>query len=376
MMRMIRRTLSLVLVGMWVVAGLAQPVAPVDSPAIMVDGSSTVGPLTEAVAADFLAQAPRARISVGVGGTSGGFRRLLAGETDINNASRPIRPAEMTTARDRGIEYIELMVGMDSVTVAVSRESRIFRNGAPVMTLGELNLLWSRESEGLITRWNQISPRFADAPIVLSGPSSASGTFDVFTTVVSGRAGDSRADYFGTEEDQLLAEQTGADPYALTYFGFAYLVHNRGRVQAVALDPRPEVIDTPPAILAEINARRAAAGKAPIVAVGGTPQGIVPTEDTIADFSYPLSRMLFFYINAASSQRPLVQAFVNFYLSEEVIGDPEFMLDVGYHSISFELREAARAIWTNRITGTAFGGTIVGFTPAEIVQMYRRHAGL
>ncbi len=369
------RNSAWLLVGLWVVAGLAQPTAPVDSQAILIDGSSTVGPVTEAVAKDFLALAPGARISVGVSGTSGGFRRFLAGETDINDASRPIRPAEIATAKDRGIEYIELMIGLDGVAVVVSRTSKIFLDGVPVMTLGELNLLWSRESEGLITRWSQISPRFADEPIVLSGAASTSGTFDVFTAVVCGKEGDSRTDYFGTEEDQLLAEQTGANPYALTYFGFAFLDHNRDRVQAIAIDPRPEVIDTPPAILEAINARRAAAGKKPLVAVGGKPQGILPSVDSIADFSYPLSRPLFFYVNKASANRPLVQRFVSFYLSEEVIGDHEFMLDVGYLPVSLELREAARQIWTNRITGTAFGGTITGFTPADIARLYRKHAG-
>lgn len=252
------------------VAGVGQPTAPRDSLAILIDGSSTVGPITEAVAKEFLALAPRARISVGISGTSGGFRRFLAGETDINDASRPIRPAEIATARERGIEYLELMIGLDGVVVAVSRNTQIFKDGVPVMTLGELNLLWSKESEGLITRWSQISPRFADAPIVLSGAASTSGTFDVFTAVVAGKEGDSRTDYFGTEEDQLLAEQTGANPFALTYFGFAYLDHNRDRVQAVAIDPRPEVIDTPKEILDQINARRAAAGKKPLVAAGGT----------------------------------------------------------------------------------------------------------
>lgn len=358
------------------VAGVGQPTAPRDSLAILIDGSSTVGPITEAVAKEFLALAPRARISVGISGTSGGFRRFLAGETDINDASRPIRPAEIATARERGIEYLELMIGLDGVVVAVSRNTQIFKDGVPVMTLGELNLLWSKESEGLITRWSQISPRFADAPIVLSGAASTSGTFDVFTAVVAGKEGDSRTDYFGTEEDQLLAEQTGANPFALTYFGFAYLDHNRDRVQAVAIDPRPEVIDTPKEILDQINARRAAAGKKPLVAAGGTPQGVLPTVDTIADFTYPISRPLFLYVNVKSAERPLVDQFVRFYLSEEVIGDPEFMLDVGYLPVGVELREAARRIWTNRIPGTAFGGTITGFTPEEIAQLYRKHAGL
>lgn len=255
------------------------------------------------------------------------------------------------------------MIGLDGVVVAVSRNTQIFKDGVPVMTLGELNLLWSKESEGLITRWSQISPRFADAPIVLSGAASTSGTFDVFTAVVAGKEGDSRTDYFGTEEDQLLAEQTGANPFALTYFGFAYLDHNRDRVQAVAIDPRPEVIDTPKEILDQINARRAAAGKKPLVAAGGTPQGVLPTVDTIADFTYPISRPLFLYVNVKSAERPLVDQFVRFYLSEEVIGDPEFMLDVGYLPVGVELREAARRIWTNRSPGRRSGGRSPGSPP-------------
>lgn len=361
-----------------VVAGwaVAQPTAPLDSPAILIDGSSTVAPITEAVAKEFVALYPRARISVGVSGTSGGFRRFLAGETDINDASRPIKASEMARAAEVGIAYIELLIGLDGVVVAVSRETQIFRGAPPVLTLGELELLWSRESEGFITRWSQISPRFADAPIVLSGAASTSGTFDVFTAVVNGKEGDSRADYFGTEEDQLLAEQTGADPFALTYFGFAYLEHNRDRVQAVAIDPRRVLIDTPPEVVEEINRRRALAGKPPLVVVGGKPQGVLPTVDTIADFTYPLSRPLFIYVNARSAERPMVQAFVDFYLSEEIIGNVEFMLDVGYLPVGPEVREAARRIWAQRITGTAFGGTITGFTPEEIARLYRKHAGL
>lgn len=360
--------------AVWLAA--AQPAAPLHSPTILIDGSSTVAPITEAVAAEFRALYPQARISVGISGTSGGFRRFLAGEIDINNASRPIRPAEILTARDRGVEYIELLIGLDGVVVAVSRETQIFRGAPPVLTLGELELLWSRESEGLITRWSQISRRFADAPIVLSGAASTSGTFDVFTAVVNGKEGDSRADYFGTEEDQLLAEQTGADPYALTYFGFAYLEHNRDRVQPVAIDPRRVLIDTPSEVLEEINRRRAQAGKPPLVAVGGEPQGVLPTVDTIANFTYPLSRPLFLYVNARSAERPIVRAFVDVYLSEEVIGSLAFMLDVGYLPITPEVREATRRIWTERITGTAFGGSVTGLAPEEIARLYRAHAGL
>jgi len=370
------RNMVWLLVAAAALGTVGQPTAPLDSPAILIDGSSTVAPITEAVAAEFLSLFPQARISVGVSGTSGGFRRFLTGETDINNASRPIKPSEINKAAEAGIEYIELMIGLDGVVVAVSRETQIFRGAPPVLTLGELELLWSRESEGLITRWSQISPRFIDAPIVLSGPASTSGTFDVFTAIVCGKEGDSRADYFGTEEDQLLAEQTGANPFALTYFGFAYLEHNRDRVQPVAIDPRRVLIDTPSEVLEEINRRRAQAGKPPLVAVGGQPQGVLPTVDTIADFTYPLSRPLFLYVNARSAERPIVRAFLDFYLSEEVIGSLAFMLDVGYLPVGPEVREAARRIWTQRITGTAFGGTVTGFTPEEIARLYRAHAGL
>lgn len=362
--------------GLWAGVGLAQPAAPVRSTSILIDGSSTVAPLTEAVAADFSARRPEARIAVGVSGTSGGFRRFFPGEIDINNASRPIRTAEIQKAVETRIEYHELMVGLDGIVVAVSRGTKIFRGKVPVMTLGELALLWGRESEGLVTRWNHLGSRFVDAPIVLSGGSSASGTFDLFTSVVCGKEGDSRADYFGTEEDQLLAEQTGADPYSLTYFGFPFLEHNKHLVQAVSIDPRMVVIDPPAEILNEVNRRRAVAGKPPLTPVAKLSKGILPTPETIGEFRYPLSRPLFIYVNAKSAKRPLVEAFVAYYLSEEVIGSEEFMLNVGFLPPSAELRKAAREIWAKRRTGTAFGGGISGRTLEELAELYKAHAGL
>ncbi|MFN3347147.1 MAG: substrate-binding domain-containing protein [Candidatus Bipolaricaulaceae bacterium] len=365
----------IVLLGILGLTAWAQPTAPREALTVVVDGSSTVGPIVQAAAAEFSPLHPQARISVGISGTSGGFRRFLAGETDINNASRPIRPAEIATAQERDLVYLELLVGLDGVVVAVSTQTRIFRDGLPVLTLGELELLWSRESEGLVTRWSHLGSRFADAPLVLSGAASTSGTFDVFTAVVTGKEGDSRADYFGTEEDQLLAEQAGADPYALTYFGFAYLEHNRDRVQAVAIDPRRVVIDPPAEILAEVNRRRAAAGKAPLVAVRDLrPQGVIPDLDTIGSFRYPLSRPLFLYVNARSAQRPLLAAFVDYLL--ERVADPEFMLDVGYLPVSFEVLEATRKVWQERRLGTAFGGKFAGLPLEEIARLYRAHAGL
>jgi len=360
------------------VTGVAQPTAPVDSRAILIDGSSTVAPITQAVAADFAAVQPGARISVGVSGTSGGFRRFVAHETDISNASRVIRPAEIAAAQTAGIEYIELIVGLDGIVVAVSRDTQIFKPGvAPVLTVGELELLWSREAEGFITRWSQLGTRFTDAPITLSGGASTSGTFDLWTAEINRRVGDIRADYFGTEEDQLLAEQTGQNPHALTWFGFAFLVHNRDIVQAVAVDNRRVLIDTPADVVAEINRRRAANGKEPLAVAGGTPEGVLPTVDTIGAFVYrPLSRPLFLYVNAASARRPVFAAFLDFYLAEDIIGSEEFMLDVGYIPVYAGVREATRAVWAGRVTGSAFGGGFAGLTPDVIIAKYRAHAGL
>ncbi len=359
--------------ALWALPLCGQPTAPRDSSDIVVDGSSTVAPIVQAAAALFTAARPDARIAVGISGTSGGFRRFLAQELDISNASRPIRSSEIATARDRGLEFIELLIGFDGVTVAVSRNTTIFRPGAPpVLTLGELELLWSREAEGLITRWSQLGSRFQDEKIVLSGAASTSGTFDLFTEVLTGRAGDSRTDYFGTEEDQLLAELTGADPFALTYFGFAYLENNRDRVQAVAIDPRRTLVDAPEEVLAEINRRRAAAGKPPLVNAGGEPRGILPTVDTIGTYLYPLTRPLFIYVHAQSAQRPVVAAFVDFLL--QTVESEEFMLDVGYVPAYIELLEAARQIWAQRITGSAFAGQISGLGAEELLAKYRAHA--
>ena len=355
----------------------AQPTAPLDAKTIVIDGSSTVAPIVQAAAALFTSTNPAVRIAVGISGTSGGFRRFLAQETDISNASRPIRSAEINTARERGLEYIELLIGFDGIVVGVSRNTAIFKPGVPpVLTLGELELLWSRESAGFITRWSQLGSRFTDAPIVLSGAASTSGTFDLFTEAVNGKVGETRTDYFGTEEDQLLAELTGADPFALTYFGFAYLEHNRDRVQAVAVDPRRVLLDAPAEVLAEINRRRAAAGKQPLTNVGGRATGVFPTVDTISTFTYqPLSRPLFVYVNLQSARRPAVATFVDFLLQKEVVGSEEFMLDVGYVPAYPELLKAARQIWAKRRSGTAFAGQITGLGPAELLAKYLAHAG-
>lgn len=356
---------------------VAQSTASPDSRTILVDGSSTVEPVTSAVAAEFKKVRPEVRTSVAVSGTSGGFRRFTVGETDISNASRAIKAAEIETAAKNDVRYIESLVAFDGLTVAVDRETKIFGDGEACLTVGELQMLWSREAEGLVERWRHLGSRFADAEIALTGAASTSGTFDFFNEAIQGSEDDTRSDYFGTEEDQLLAEQASQSPYGLTYFGYAFYLNNQSRVRAVAIDPRKSLIDADPAILRQLNARREEAGKPPLGNEGGSCQGVLPDVDTIGSFAYmPLTRPLFFYTNARSAQRAAVADFVSFYLGEERIGNDEFMLDVGYVPVTRRLREAVRTCWEDRVIGTAFDGDFGGMTSRELAAKYGSHCGL
>jgi phosphate transport system substrate-binding protein len=344
---------------------------------IVADGSSTVAPITSAVVADFVKQQPAIRVSVGIAGTSGGFKRFVAGETDLSNASRAIKKAEIESADKNGVKYLEALVAFDGLTIAVAKDTVIFGNDKPVMTIGELELLWCREAEGVITNWKQLGSRFADQKITLSGAASTSGTFDFFTEAVNHKTGDTRSDYFATEEDQLLAEQTGKDKGAMTYFGYAFYINNQQRVQPVAIDARRTTVDAPADVLQRINEKRVANGKKPIVNANEPVRGVLPDVDTIGANSYqPLTRPLFVYVSAKSAERAEVQQLMTFFLDEKRIGNREFMLTVGYVPASKRLRDAARAIFAGRITGTAFGGTFAGLTSQRIVEQYTGHARL
>lgn len=367
--------LGLVVVGSVVLSAMGQPGAPRDSKNILADGSSTVAPITKAMAEEFKKVRPDVNVTVAVSGTSGGFRRFTAGETDISNASRAIKKSEIETAAKNNIEYIELLIALDGLTVAVSNRTQIFGNAPVCLTVGELELLWAKEAEKFITRWNQVRSTLADAEITLSGAADTSGTFDFFTSAITGKEGDSRKDYFGTEEDQLLAQQTGANPFALTYFGYNFFVNNSQLVQAVAIDPRRDLINTPADVLAEINKRREANKKPPLKNGGGECKGILPTVDTIQAFTYqPLSRPLFIYVNKKSGERPAVDEFINFYLAEERLGNQLFMLNkAGYLPVPREVREEARTCWKKRITGTAFGGEYSGLSLQDLRKKYGEH---
>jgi phosphate transport system substrate-binding protein len=254
---------------------------------VKIDGSSTVYPVTEAVAEEYQADtAGSVQVTVGVSGTGGGFKKFCRGETDISNASRPILSQEIEACRAAGVEFIELPVAFDALTVVINPANA----WAQEMTLAELKTIWSPEAQGTITRWNQVNPAWPDEPISLFGAGADSGTFDYFTEAVVGKAKSSRGDFTASEDDNVLVTGVAQDKNALGFFGFAYYEENTTRLNAVKI---------------KLDADAPAIG---------------PSAATVIDGSYqPLSRPIFIYVNAKSAkERPQVAQFVEYYLSHAV----------------------------------------------------------
>lgn len=281
---------------------------------IAIDGSSTVFPISEAVAEEFMAANAGVNVTVGVSGTGGGFSRFCAGETAISNASRPIKDEEIAACEAAGIEYIELPVAYDALTIVVNAEN----DWAESLTIEELKTLWQPEAEGTITTWSQVRDGFPDQPINLYGPGTDSGTFDYFTEAIVGEAGASRADYTASEDDNVLVQGVVNDTNALGYFGFAYYEANTDTLKAVAID----------------------GGDGPVA----------PTRENVENGTYqPLSRPLFIYVNAEAAQRPEIQQFVQFYLE-----NPDLVAEVGYVPLPAEAYTLAQQKFDEGQTGTVF----------------------
>lgn len=245
--------------------------------AVLMDGSSTVYPISEAVAEEFLAVSPSVRVTVGVSGTGGGFKQFIAGEIDIANASRHISAAESAAAEQAGFEYIELPVAFDGLSVVVNRSN----DWVDYLTVEELKQIWQPGST--VDSWNDVRPEWPDRPIRLYGPGTDSGTFDYWTEAVMGEPGASRPDYTASEDDNVLVTGVNGDENALGFFGYAYYQSNQASLKLVPID----------------------GGNGPVE----------PTPRTINDGSYsPLSRPVFIYVSVASLQRPEVVAFTEFYL--------------------------------------------------------------
>jgi phosphate transport system substrate-binding protein len=250
---------------------------------VLSDGSSTVAPLTSAAAEFFAEEEPGVNVSVATSGTGGGFEVFCQGSTDVSNASRPISDDEIAICEENGVEYTELTVARDALTVVTSAENDFIT----CLTTEQLATLWGPEAEGTITTWDQVDPSFPAEPIELYGPGTDSGTFDYFTDEINGDEGVSRTDYNASEDDNVIVQGVSGSPNALAYFGFTYYEENADALKAIEVD--------------------SGAGC------------VAPSAETVQDGSYtPLGRPLFIYVNNASySEKPQVAAFVDYYAAND-----------------------------------------------------------
>ena len=314
-------------------AAFASGVAAGQSQTIRVDGSSTVFPVTEAVAEDFQKAKKGIRVTVGISGTGGGFKKFCRGETDIANASRPILRTEMEECRKAGITYLEMPVAYDALTVVINPKNTFIKS----ISVAELKKIWEPAAQGRITHWNQVNSAWPNAPIKLFGAGSDSGTFDYFTEAVTGKAKSSRGDYTASEDDNVLVQGVQRDVNALGYFGFAYYAENRDKLKAV-----------------------------PIVAKDGKP-AVAPSMEAVLNGSYqPLARPIFIYVNTKSVQRPEVREFVEFYnrQGEKLAREVKYVpLPAKAYAYNMETLGKLRA-------GTKFDGhNKVGLTIEELMKL-------
>jgi phosphate transport system substrate-binding protein len=280
---------------------------------IRVDGSSTVYPITEAVAEDFSKAAKGVRTTVGVSGTGGGFKRFCKGETDISDASRPITKSEAETCKSANIEFVELPVAYDGLCIAISKQN----TWATKLTVDQIRKIYS--ASGTAKTWKDLDSAWPDRAIKVYSPGTDSGTFDYFKEVTVGKDGKVRSDMSVSEDDNVLVNGVAGDRDAIGYFGFAYYVENKDKLVAVAVD----------------NGKGA----------------VLPTDATILDGSYePFSRPVFIYVNRKSADRPEIGAFVDFYLQQAAALSKE----VGYTPLPESIYGTARTNWKARRTGTQF----------------------
>lgn len=314
-----RLTFVTILAMVAATVALAVPAVKSQSPStIKIDGSSTVYPITEAVAEDFQkAKKGSVRVTVGISGTGGGFKKFCAGETDISNASRPIKKSEMEACKAKGIQYIELPVAYDALTVVVHPQN----NWVDKMTVAELKKMWEPTAQGKVTNWSQVRAGWPNASLKLFGPGADSGTFEYFTEAVNGKAKESRTDYTPSEDDNVLVQGVSRDKNALGYFGYAYYEANKNRLKAVPID----------------------SGKG----------GVMPSRKAVEDGSYsPLSRPIFIYVNAKAAERPEMKEFVDFYLGNA----SKLVEEVKYVPLPPKAYAIANEHFQKRKMGTVFGG--------------------
>ncbi len=304
--------------------GVAQSgfAAPLSSHGVVIDGSSTVFPISEAVAEEFQRANSTINVTVGVSGTGGGFKKFLAGEVDIVNASRPIKSSELEFAQMSDISFVELPIAYDALSVVVSKKNTWVDH----LTVSELRKIWSPEAQGKVMKWSDIRAGFPDKPLRLFGPGTDSGTFDYFTEVINGKEDASRGDYTSSEDDNVIVKGVEGDEGALGYFGVAFYEANKSRLKVVPIDDE-----------------RAENGSGPQL----------PNAENVLKASYsPLARPLFIYVRASSLEKPDVAKFVSFYLDNA----KALSADVGYISLPDALYGQVRQRYGNKVVGTLFNG--------------------
>ncbi|SEP04052.1 PstS family phosphate ABC transporter substrate-binding protein [Nitrosovibrio sp. Nv6] len=327
-----------IVLGMSAVFGTLMAVAGVASADafVKIDGSSTVYPITEAVAEDFQnAKRGAVKVTVGISGTGGGFKKFCRGETDIANASRPILQKEMDECKKAGVQYVEMPVAFDALTVVVNPRN----SWSPTITVAELKKIWEPAAQGNITKWSQVNPAWPDESLKLYGAGADSGTFDYFTEAIVGKAKSSRGDFTASEDDNVLVQGVASDKNALGFFGYAYYVENQKKVKAVAVD----------------------GGKGPVL----------PSAKTVEDGTYqPLSRPIFIYVNIKSAERPEIRQFVDFYMKNA----PALVKEVKFFPLPAQAYTTNLEHLDNKKVGTVFGGrSEVGL---RIEELLKREASL
>ena len=287
---------------------------------VKIDGSSTVFPVTEAVAEDFQKSKKGAiKVTVGISGTGGGFKKFCRGEIDISNASRPILKSEIEECRKAGIEFIELPVAFDALTVVINPKNSFIKQ----LTVAELKKMWEPAAQGKVMTWNQVNPAWPNQPLKLFGAGADSGTFDYFTEAINGKSKASRGDFTASEDDNVLVQGVSRDVNALGFFGFAYYAENKDKLKSV-----------------------------PIVEKDGKP-AVAPSEASVLDGSYqPLARPIFIYVNSKALAKPEVKEFANYYIAHAA----KLSNEVKYVPLPDRIYKAGMARLNKMEKGTVFAG--------------------
>ena len=306
---------------------------PAQAQLVKIDGSSTVFPITEAMAEDFQKSTKgKVKVTVGISGTGGGFKKFCRGETDVSDASRPILKKEMEDCKAAGVQYVELPIAYDALTVVIHPDNK----WAQTLTVDELRKMWEPAAQGKVKTWKQVNSAWPEQPIKLFGPGADSGTFDYFTEAVTGKAKSSRGDFTASEDDNVLVQGVSRDVNALGYFGFAYYIENKDKLQAAKIANK-------------------------------SGQGVEPSFETVINGKYqPLARPIFIYVNAKALDRPEVKEFVEFYMknAEALVREVKYV-PLPAKAYAYNIDHASK-----KVLGTKFAGeNKVGLTIEQLMQL-------